>query len=540
MKILPFQTVIFERFVGIFITTLAVLLSFPVLSFSDEDVFKYHLKTPINLIDTDWRGELFDQKGQSLGTFLAQDFAGKMFIKQNPRKYLNPIPDQLQLWQSRECRSGEMIAFQVNKHGDVRYFLEEDVFRTGCIPGAYFIELKAKDPLTIEVEVTNFDKEVVATGSLKPEDSSKSMKMLPKNVKDMNQKLTLVTDDYVGYWSGKFDGEWIDLAFKYSDIRLRYRRASSGQVIILSPSNHCVVYAKFGKLIFSPNHNQSREKSGYDPVKNWQEYVNSINIRKLKPLVPEGKGCGKSSLLNKKSVNEYSMRFFLESDGRLKLTAQRPNEGAKVAYFERTAITKYVKQLVASDQSLATFFDPRIMTMYNDPSVSFKSYWLDSYNYRNCGSGPYCQFTAGLYLDAIYRGDFKKAAEIERMGSNKHLKPVADLLLGDYIYFYPEDYASCLQADYSLKIGTEFTNSNSAVKREMVSNYRYNKKFKQACEIVCKFRGLSDVMSTGSFVHDKTRKGLEESMKTLKCDDPAVQQFENNLLKYFNQIHNLR
>ena len=38
---------------------------------------------------------------------------------------------------------------------------------------------------------------------------------------------------------------------------------------------------------------------------------------------------------------------------------------------------------------------------------------------------------------------------------------------------------------------------------------------------------------------DQARAGLEQSMQTLKCDDPAVQQFERNLLRYFNKFHNL-
>lgn len=522
------------------IVSLAFLLSFTVQSASDEDVFKYHPKTPINLIDTDWRGELFDTNGQSLGIFLAQDFASKSYLAQNDRKYLNPIPDKLQLWQSRECRSGQMLAYEVNKSGDVLYYLEDNVFRTGCIPGAYFIELKAINPSTIEVVVSNFEYKVLATGSLKPDDNSKTMVMLSQEIKEANDKLTLVTDNYIGYWSGKFEGEWIDLAFKFSDIRLTHRRSKSGEVIILSPEKQCYLHGEFRKARYNHNYNQQLEKEGVDLEQYWFEYVNSIRLSKLDRLKPNGKHCNKSKLINRKNINEYSTLFFLQPDGKLKVTFKKPAESPKVVYFEKSTISKYVNQIVQKDPYLRAYFNSRIMKMYTDVSYPFKHYWQDSVFFSECGTGPYCRFTAGLYLDAIYRGDFKKLSQIEELMGVGHLKPVVDFLLGDYIYFYPEDYGSCLQADYNLKVGTEFTNSFGGNKREMVSTYRYNKKFKQACEIVCKFRGISDVMRLGIPLHDQARAGLEQSMSELRCDDPAVQQFERNLLKYFNKVHNLK
>lgn len=207
-------------------------------------------------------------------------------------------------------------------------------------------------------------------------------------------------------------------------------------------------------------------------------------------------------------------------------------------------------------------------------------------------SGQFKSYRAGVYLSAIYAGDFEVARQQDRLFSQPYrqmmngrggkdmatmmLLPVKgfgmtqqdvdalaaamsalygklsmiDMAMATYLFSYPNIYSACLEPNApGFTLTQEWqevtTQGGFEIHRGPVqtstTTYRANRKFISVLEGVIgtspQTAGFIDQLLRGSpalSIAD-TNAGIYAIMRDNKCDSPVIQQLETNLIKYWNQ-----
>ncbi len=210
-------------------------------------------------------------------------------------------------------------------------------------------------------------------------------------------------------------------------------------------------------------------------------------------------------------------------------------------------------------------------------------------------NGQFKKYRAGVYLSALYAGNFEVAREQDRLFSQPYRKmmngrggkdmatmmlmpskgfsmtqrevdtlaeimgklygdlSMIDMAMATYLFSYPNIYSACLEADapgFTLTQEWQDVTTQGGFEihrgpvQTTVTTYRANRKFHKILEglvgtnpqmagIIDGFLRSSPVLSISD-----TNAGVYAIMRDNKCDSPVIQQLETHLIEYWNQYHN--
>jgi hypothetical protein len=178
-------------------------------------------------------------------------------------------------------------------------------------------------------------------------------------------------------------------------------------------------------------------------------------------------------------------------------------------------------------------------------------------------SHPFAGLSMGDYFDAIYNGDRYEVRRQDKQGVAKITSalssgygndPVWKKMMGlmgidkstllvpvisTYTLNYDRIYAACLRSDAETFTRVSTTTRNGVViDRQETGTYRVNREFAEA------FKSAADPGSAMGAIADAAHGSpigrIEESVRTMmgtrRCNDPAIKQFESQIIQMYSDF----
>lgn len=193
---------------------------------------------------------------------------------------------------------------------------------------------------------------------------------------------------------------------------------------------------------------------------------------------------------------------------------------------------------------------------------------------KQCLTQTFCKYKGGDVLNAIYEGNFSHFQKLDaeytkgyddflkslRTGNQIldnmfKLKSIIHSVINEYMFQYKEISSSCLRSQFKTLVFKRRTSDivlqniyGVEVHRipgaDLESSYTVNKEFVSICRKVGTAVGGSGLLQEGGDAwlnkgkRNQVMNGVKEMMNKEPCNSPQIQQFEKNLLNFYQRIHN--
>ncbi len=228
------------------------------------------------------------------------------------------------------------------------------------------------------------------------------------------------------------------------------------------------------------------------------------------------------------------------------------------------------KPLTKAEQYLTLTY-PRVVDYHAyDRAKAHQLKMLQHHFGEPCVDQPFCELTAGNFLNAIYRGDVAllvKAEQIhqqefeaslpglshdqkmvvnflQRLASHKHGVGLLVMTANKYMYHYPNWGQQCFEDGASARTFVETTDASMTINFDGSIDSEPGQQRKVTYTTNPEFAEIRDLIGPSYMGAPRTSKdrltlsyrqilqGLEQMQRNYPCDAPEVKQFEKNLVHF--------